>query len=94
MQKPEDKNIKKNLNTDKKSKADQKVSDRTQKNLNINTIKKSQGSSTDRSTNKKKTGANKKNIKKVINQNQNKLEEEMPLPEPKPIDPVQSKKIK
>ena len=90
MQKPEEKNTKKSIIIDKKkTKVDQKVIDKTQKNLNINSIKKSQGSSTDRSTNKKKTGGNQKNTKKVINQNQNKLEEEIPLPEPKPIEPVQ-----
>ena len=90
MQKPEEKNTKKRIIIDKKkTKADQKEIDKTQKNLNINSIKKSQGSITDRSTNKKKTGGNQKNIKKVINQNQKNLEEEMPLPEPKPIEPVQ-----
>ena len=90
MQKPEEKSTKKSIITDKKkAKGDQKVPDKTQKNLNINSIKKSQGSNIDHSINKKKTGANQKNNKKVINQNQNKLEEEMPLPEPKPIEPIQ-----
>ena len=90
MQKHEEKSTKKSIITDKKkAKGDQKVPDKTQKNLNINSIKKSQGSNIDHSINKKKTGANQKNNKKVINQNQNKLEEEMPLPEPKPIEPIQ-----
>ena len=88
MQKPEDKNLKKNITNDKKKpKFDQKISDKTQKSSNLNTNKKTQGANIDRSSNKKKTGNNQKNAKKAINLN--KLEEEIPLPEPKPIEAVQ-----
>ena len=75
MQKPEEKNIqKKNAVIDRK-----KPNNRDQKNLNN---KNNQNS--ERNTSKKKTNI-KKNQKKV---NSNKLEEEMPLPEPKPIEAV------
>ena len=88
MQKPEDKNPKKNIVNDKKKlKTDFKATDKQQKTSNINTNKNPKALNVDRSTNKKKTGPNTKNIKKGINPN--KLEEEMPLPEPKPIEAVQ-----
>ena len=80
MKKTEDKNLqKKNPDKKKPQKLEQKAGDKTQKNTSTN--KKAQGTN----TTKKKT-ANQKSSTKIT---PNKLEEEMPLPEPKPIEAVQ-----
>ena len=77
MQKPEEKNLqKKNLLSEKKKKVESKYGDKLQKNINVNP----------RSTNKKKSSPTKKAPKKG---NDNKIEEEMPLPEPKPLEAIQ-----
>ena len=84
MQKTEDKNIqKKNPDKKKSQKVDQKTADKSQKNTNTNKKSQPQGNG-EKSTAKKKPAQ--KSTKKVT---ANKLEEEMPLPEPKPIEAVQ-----
>ena len=84
MQKTEDKNIqKKNPDKKKSQKVDQKTADKSQKNTNTNKKSQPQGNG-EKSTAKKKPAQ--KSTKKVT---VNKLEEEMPLPEPKPIEAVQ-----
>ena len=83
MQKPEEKNThKKNNTNDKKKiqKAEQKQSGKSQKNNNLNSNK------------KPNTGTGKKKIaiqRSSKKSNTNKFEDEMPLPEPKPIEAVQ-----
>ena len=84
MQKTEDKNIqKKNPDKKKSQKVDQKTAEKSQKNTNTNKKSQPQGNG-EKSTAKKKPAQ--KSTKKVT---ATKLEEEMPLPEPKPIEAVQ-----
>ena len=82
MQKPEDKNNqKKNAQNDKKkAKIDQKPADKQSKNSNLNSSKKNPAPAN------KKRPTTQKSSKKP---NTNKIEEEMPLPEPKPVEAVQ-----
>ena len=82
MQKPEDKNNqKKNAqNEKKKAKNDQKPADKQSKNSNHNSSKKNPAPAN------KKRPTTQKSSKKP---NTNKIEEEMPLPEPKPVEAVQ-----
>ena len=82
MQKPEDKNNqKKNVQNDKKkAKNDQKPADKQSKNSNLNSSKKNPAPAN------KKRPTTQKSSKKP---NTNKIEEEMPLPEPKPVEAVQ-----
>ena len=85
MQKPDEKNNQKKITNDKKKpqKIEQKAPDK--KTANVTQNKKNHGPIVERSSAKKKTGTQKKYNKP----NPNKIEEEMPLPEPKPIEAVQ-----
>ena len=86
MQKPEEKNNqKKNTNTDKKKQLKVELKTNTEKkNPNLGSNKKSQAYNSQFSSAKKKAGQ--KNLKKPITPS--KIEEEMPLPEPKPVEAV------
>ena len=82
MQKPEDKNNQKKStqNDKKKTKNEQKPADKQSKNSNLNSSKKNPVPAN------KKRPTTQKSSKKP---NANKIEEEMPLPEPKPVEAVQ-----